>query len=579
MPLNLESGYLEGWKTWIESIIPAALHSPAKTLTIVVMIVFALKRILKPSPYRNISGPASSSFMYGHIQDMLGPDGASFQDHLQSTYGSLSKIKGSFGEDRLYISDPRAMQEILVKEHDKVFQHPQVHYEIMTAMFGPGLLASRGTVHKAQRKMLNPVFSAKHMKILEFVVMSRFHVLAQEMKDCLVKELGDSGSKEINAMYWCNAVALELIGQAGLGHKFGVFQGVKSAYSVAIKDFLPALSQTAPYRPIFSLVYKLPSAVLRRKIAEYAPMPSIQRMNRVVKIQDEQAQAILSQKKSDFETNLNTGESDNILSIILKANSQSSGYDSLPEDQILARSYLLATRQQGISHPPVEYQLYLNKPNLPPSGAIARTLHLLSQNPEIQGRLRAELRSSSPDADYEEIHALPFMDAICREVLRLHPPAPNIERRTLSDWTIPLRYPVKGKDGSERNEIKVKKGTLIYLGIRGANRCKETWGEDADIFRPGRWLEELPQSVVDARTPGVYSSSMTFSAGPRACIGFKFSLLELKIVLSTLIRSFEFTPSEKEVEWKVAGTMAPFAVDSKETTTVSQLPLRVTVLN
>ncbi|QRV78708.1 cytochrome P450 family protein [Ceratobasidium sp. AG-Ba] len=511
MPLNLESGYLEGWKCWIESVIPAALHSPAKTLTIVVMIVLALKRILKSSPYRNISGPASSSFMYGHIQDMLGPDGALFQDHLQSTYGSLSKIKGSFGEDRLYISDPRAMQEILVKEHDK---------------------------------------------------MSRFHVLAQEVKDCLVKEIGDSGSKDINVMHWCNAVALELIGQAGLGHKFGVFQGVKSAYSVAIKDFLPALSQTAPYRPIFSLVYKLPSAVLRRKLAEYAPIPSIQRMNRVVKVQDEQARAILSQKKSDFETNLNTGESDNILSIILKANSQSSGFDSLPEDQILGQinTFIFAGHETT-------------------SGAIARTLHLLSLNPDIQARLRAELRCSSPDADYEEIHALPFMDAICREVLRLHPPAPNIERQTLSDWTIPLRYPVKGKDGSERNEIKVKKGTHIYLGIRGANRCKETWGEDADIFRPDRWLEELPRSVVDARTPGVYSSSMTFSAGPRACIGFKFSLLELKIVLSTLIRSFEFTPSEKQVEWKLTGTMAPFAVDSKETAMVSQLPLRVTVLN
>jgi cytochrome P450 len=41
---------------------------------------------------------------------------------------------------------------------------------------------------------------------------------------------------------------------------------------------------------------------------------------------------------------------------------------------------------------------------------------------------------------------------------------------------------------------------MTYVELR------ETWGEDADEFKPERWLRELPQSVADARTPGIYSS-------------------------------------------------------------------------
>lgn len=74
--------------------------------------------------------------------------------------------------------------------------------------------------------------------------------------------------------------------------------------------------------------------------------------------------------------------------------------------------------------------------------------------------------------DYEGLQSLPYMDAVCREVLRLFPPAPQIEREALKDWVLPLRYPVKGNNGQAVQEIHVKKGTIIYAGLRQANRSK-----------------------------------------------------------------------------------------------------------
>lgn len=106
------------------------------------------------------------------------------------------------------------------------------------------------------------------------------------------------------------------------------------------------------------------------------------------------------------------------------------------------------------------------------SGALARVLHLLSNHPEIQDHLRAELNSVPPVESYNDIHSLKYLDAVCREVLRLYPPAMTIDRQALMDWVVPLHYPLRGNDGKQLVEIKIKKGTQLHLALREANRCR-----------------------------------------------------------------------------------------------------------
>ena len=106
------------------------------------------------------------------------------------------------------------------------------------------------------------------------------------------------------------------------------------------------------------------------------------------------------------------------------------------------------------------------------SGTLARILQLLAFAPGIQDRLRAELQEAPEMLSYDESNALPYLDAVCRETLRLYPAVPFIEREALKDWVVPLRYSLKGKDGNTITEIKVRKGTKVYVSLREANRCK-----------------------------------------------------------------------------------------------------------
>jgi hypothetical protein len=90
-----------------------------------------------------------------------------------------------------------------------------------------------GDHHKKQRKMLNPVFSTKHMKIM----IPLFYKVVQEVCGAITKKVIDQ-PQELDMLLWVSRTALELVGVAGLGYSFESFDEEKppSAYTQAVKE-------------------------------------------------------------------------------------------------------------------------------------------------------------------------------------------------------------------------------------------------------------------------------------------------------------------------------------------------------
>ena len=66
------------------------------------------------------------------------------------------------------------------------------------------------------------------------------------------------------------------------------------------------------------------------------------------------------------------------------------------------------------------------------SNALSRTLQILAQHPGAHAKLRAEIleaRNGEPTIDYENLVKLPYLDAVCRETLRLYSPVHTLARR------------------------------------------------------------------------------------------------------------------------------------------------------
>ena len=77
--------------------------------------------------------------------------------------------------------------------------------------------------------------------------------------------------------------------------------------------------------------------------------------------------------------------------------------------------------------------------------------------------------------------------------------------RTRQDVVLPLSEPIRGVDGAMMREIWVPKDTTIVIGLLAANRSKAIWGEDAEEWKPERWMNPLPETLKEAHVPGVYS--------------------------------------------------------------------------
>lgn len=84
---------------------------------------------------------------------------------------------------------------------------------------------------------------------------------------------------------------------------------------------------------------------------------------------------------------------------------------------------------------------------------------------------------------------------------------------------MPLLWPIKSADGkSEIKEIPIKKGTTVHVSIINVNTCKKIWGEDAEEWKPERWLKPMPKSVAEAHLPGVYASMSVVCELMRLCL-------------------------------------------------------------
>ncbi|TFK27109.1 cytochrome P450 [Coprinopsis marcescibilis] len=526
---------------------------------------YALWRIVRKwlikHPLDKIPGPKSSSYISGYLFDLFNPDALDAHDSLGRNYPGIARVPTLMGNVMLYVYDPKALHHIMVKDQH-IFEESDDFLRFNKVVFGHGLLATLGEHHRKQRKMLNPVFSIAHMR--EMIPI--FYGISYKLRDAIRSEVSN-GKTEIDMLSWFTRTALELIGQSGLGTSFDRLESDSQPhpYFESIKNLIRSLS--IPRFIIFPHVANIGTPRFRRFVVDLLPWKNLHALRDMVDVMANTSVEIFESKKRAFELgdeaiHEQVGQGKDIISILLKANMLASEEDKLPDNELIAQISSLTFAAMDTT-----------------SNALSRILHTLCEHPEAQDRLRQEIlqaREEHGELSYDELNNLTFLDAVCRETLRLYPPAPMVMRQARKDAILPLARPITTLDGRQITEVVVPEGTQILVSILSCNKNPLVWGPDADEWKPERWLSSLPASVTDARIPGVYSHLMTFIGGNRACIGFKFSQLEMKIVLCTLLESFKFTGTDKKIKWKFNGITQP-AVEGSGSSE-NELPLNVSLI-
>lgn len=145
----------------------------------------------------------------------------------------------------------------------------------------------------------------------------------------------------------------------------------------------------------------------------------------------------------------------------------------------------------------------------------------ISHRPDIQSRLRDEI-DGLEDLGFETVKDLRYLRAFINESLRMYPIVPMNARQAAADTTLPL-----GGGPDQQSPIFVPKGCYMGWNLYSIHRRKDIYGEDAEEFKPERWLDEGEKKGI---RPGW--GFLPFNGGPRICIGRKSQLSSISRILS-----------------------------------------------
>ncbi|KAL8788070.1 MAG: hypothetical protein Q9195_007484 [Heterodermia aff. obscurata] len=171
------------------------------------------------------------------------------------------------------------------------------------------------------------------------------------------------------------------------------------------------------------------------------------------------------------------------------------------------------------------------------SAVTVRTIfYCLLTNPAVYSKLVQEIRGGAVPAGEKAApvsnNALknPYLTAVIKESLRLYTSnCPPMER-------------VVPHEGLHANGHFIPKGTVVSVAHYVTHRDRRVFGDDAEIFRPERWLEADPSALKRME-----HNFMAFGKGNRLCVGRELGMLELRMFVVEVLAVFDAEwPAEKQ---------------------------------
>ncbi|XP_031272659.1 cytochrome P450 704C1-like isoform X1 [Pistacia vera] len=167
-------------------------------------------------------------------------------------------------------------------------------------------------------------------------------------------------------------------------------------------------------------------------------------------------------------------------------------------------------------------------------------IYMLCKHPAVQEKVAQEVKEATNVKDNtnfaefadsiteESQEQMYYLHAAITETLRLYPAVPVDAKICFADDTLP--------DG-----FNVSKGDMVAYQPYAMGRMKFIWGDDAEEFKPERWLDE--NGIFQKESPFKFTA---FQAGPRICLGKEFAYRQMKIFSAVLLHFFEFKLSNEK---------------------------------
>lgn len=387
----------------------------------------------------------------------------------------------------MVILDPEQVKEVFTRNF--TYQKPPGNPISRLLALG---LASLDTAKWAKhRRLLNPAF---HVEKLKYMVPA-FYLSCNEMLSKWENLAPAEGSFELDVWPHLQTFTSDVISRTAFG----------SNYEKGRRIFELQREQAVYFEQVMQSIY-LPGW-------RFVPTKRNKRMQKIFKEVNSLVMGIINERLKEIQTGEAT--SDDLLGILLESN--------LNE----IREHGNTGKGMSLEEVVEECKLFYLAGQETTSGLLVWTLILLSQHLDWQARARDEVLQvfDNNEPDISKLNHLKIVTMILNEVLRLYPPAMMLFRM----------IPEETKLG----ELSLPAGMFIFVSPILLQQDKDLWGDDAKEFNPERFSEGVSKA-----TKGNLSF-FPFAWGPRTCIGQNFAMLEAKMALALILKSFswELSPS------------------------------------
>ncbi|KDN52725.1 cytochrome P450 [Tilletiaria anomala UBC 951] len=538
---------------------------------------FVRLHVFHADPFQHVPRPKSSftpgRLFLGDTSEIHGAVmGVPQRRWFKELNSSVICYRGELYGPRLLVADPLAISHILSSAQSYDFPKTVLDREFLARLIGPGIIVAEGDAHKAQKKVLSPAFSTSAIKDLVPIFWKHARRLTDKLGEMvdgtegrtqeamslsqteLAAKASITGKPVTDITWWLSRTTLDIIGEAGFDEDFGTMamKDGQAGHEMA-ESFNSLIGASSNFSPLSIILFILGRYISVFEYARRQINPQTKAMEKLLASMNRVALDIVHRKreqiirtmeenglgangklrKSDWE-DVSAGSKVDILHQMMKTNMSSDVKDSnrLSDDDILAQisNFLLAGHETTAT-------------------AMSWILFYLAGNLEVQDKVRAEVQehmSGRNELSYDGINALPWVDAVVRESLRLTPPVFSLQREARVDKVIPLSKPYPREDGKGTfDKLLIPKGMEFIIPIELLNTSEDVWGPDALAFRPQRWFN-LPTEVNNDFDFPLHLA--TFIAGPRGCIGSRFAVIEAKVLLMQLVSVFRF---ERVLGWTI----------------------------
>ncbi|KAF2165392.1 hypothetical protein M409DRAFT_36899 [Zasmidium cellare ATCC 36951] len=418
----------------------------------------------------------------------------------------LIRYYGLWNQERIFAASPEAVKDLLVSGAYQ-FVKPELQRLLAGNVAAEGLLLQEGTIHKAARKAFQPAFHADHIRraypIMWETAFDLVNAVTMQTQAQHADTSDKTGSKEgIGLLKPLSAASIDIIGRWGFSKDFNAVQDPSAKFG---RTYIQILKTTKRGQGTLHQ-----AAIIGPKLALQLPLRAIKTIRRGVALVVKTAETIVQEHEQSQDTN-----SIDMLGVAMK-----SGHFS-HSDLVVQTVHMLAAGTETVS------------------GSVSWAIHLLSRHPEMQTRLREEIRQQLPsprsinghlDLQEADFAGTKYLDAVIKEVLRFH----SINTILWRECVSPARI----------LDTVIPVGAKVVFSPWALGRDPNHWGPDARTFNPDRWLDEnREQGVCDN-----VLSFLTFGAGPRRCIGEQFARAQMRCLIAGLVGRFEFSPLAPERE-------------------------------